>query len=128
MVAAYLPKTSPTLARSLTYWFRYVLGEGRVTCTCIRIPAPCFALGMQGNILPMVEARLFKLTSHIDSARKGLQNTLKSWWRRPRTVASPPSAPLYSYSTVEAEIRMVADLAFMVQVRQVLLPSNLFVV
>ena len=71
---------------------------------------------------------MFKLNSHINYSRKGLRNTFKSWMRRPKQagpltsadVAGMPSL-MYPHTSIEAQIRMLADLAFMLQVCVVLL-------
>ena len=73
----------------------------------------------------MLESRIVKLNGTINYSRRGLRNTFKSWMRRPKQagpvtsadVAGMPSV-LYPHTSIEAQIRVLADLAFMLQVRK----------
>jgi hypothetical protein len=38
----------------------------------------------RAHILPLLERRLLTLNHAVTSARKGVRNALKSWWRKPR--------------------------------------------
>jgi hypothetical protein len=80
-------------------------------------------MGRQEVIVPQLETRMFKLNSQISYSRKGLRNALKSWLRRPKQTGPLTSsdfaglpAVMYHHSSIESQIRQLADLAFMVQV------------
>ena len=74
----------------------------------------------QKSLLPDVERRMFNLNGHVTATRKGLRNTFKSWWRKPKPVmaaapASQTMAAAYPWESTEAQIRLLADLAFVLQ-------------
>lgn len=48
----------------------------------------------RAHILPMLERRLLTLNHAVTSARKGVRNALKSWWRKPREETGTPTAGL----------------------------------
>ena len=82
---------------------------------------------VQDGVVPVITRKMEELHAHIASMKKGLKNALKSWWRKPRE--SPPvqgkskswtqgvqATVQYPYASIEGEIRLLADLAFMVKV------------
>jgi hypothetical protein len=89
-------------------------------------------MGLQGvmnevvtkGVAPEIERRMFSLNQEISQNRKGVKNMLKSWWGR-KPKESPKregpgntangSGPLYDVNTIESQIRLLADLAFMVR-------------
>lgn len=93
----------------------------------------------RAHILPLLERRLLTLNHAVTSARKGVRNALKSWWRKPReeTGTSPRlcvfisfsaglnfhlsaervGEVLYRYDKIESQIRLLADTLFLCKVR-----------
>jgi len=70
------------------------------------------------GVLPFLEARMFALNSQVGAAKKGVKNVLKSWWRTPKKEdenARDDGALRYRFNTIEAQIRLLADCAFMLQ-------------
>ncbi len=82
---------------------------------------------VQSTVVRQIENRIFSLSGSISKARSGFKNTLKSWWRKPkdssssnasRAHSSPRAAAqvlLYESASIESQVRLLADLLFMVQ-------------
>ena len=71
------------------------------------------------GVLPFLEARMFALNSQVGAAKKGVKNVLKSWWGKAKKDdenARDEGAVRYRFNTIEAQIRLLADCAFMLQV------------
>lgn len=69
--------------------------------------------------LQHVESRLHHLHTVVGAARRGIRNTLfKGWLRKPKSSAlvARHDAVAYAHSTIEAQMRLLADFAFIVQV------------
>jgi hypothetical protein len=88
------------------------LGGGGVAVQCSVKPLYRLQLMEQRGIVPAVETRMLNLRDQINTTRIGLRNSFVSWMRRPKPVLPKQ----YHYSTMEARIRVLADLAFMLQV------------
>lgn len=67
----------------------------------------------RAHILPMLERRLLTLNNAVTSARKGVRNALKSWWRKPREETERVGEVLYRYDRIESQIRLLADTLFL---------------
>lgn len=69
------------------------------------------------GVLPELQRRMATLDATIASARKGIRNALKSFWRKPKAAADRAhrGAVLYPYDSIEAQIRTLADLAFVIR-------------
>ncbi|CAK9008624.1 Trafficking protein particle complex subunit 8 (Protein TRS85 homolog), partial [Durusdinium trenchii] len=102
---------------------------------------------MMNGILSALETRLFALDTRVTAQRKGLRNTFRSFWKKPKTasdastgatlsdqqrglqqergyeqqaqqsfgVEQPHRRVRYLHDSIEANIRLLADIAFMVQ-------------
>ena len=73
---------------------------------------------VQNIVLREIERRMFALNNEVVSARKGLRNTLKSWWRKPKEHSGGTGSNadlLYPAHSIESKIRLLADFSFMVQ-------------
>jgi trafficking protein particle complex subunit 8 len=81
-----------------------------------------------GNLLPHMDKRIRSLNQQVVSTRKGFKNQFKSWGsslfgragpgevgREGFVEGSDASGPIYLYTSIEAQIRALADLAFMLQ-------------
>ncbi|XP_023005634.1 trafficking protein particle complex subunit 8-like [Cucurbita maxima] len=67
------------------------------------------------HIIPYMEQKIRVLNQQVSAARKGFRNQIKNlWWRKGKedTVDSP-SGPTYTYSSIESQIRVLGDYAFM---------------
>eukprot|EP00931_Biecheleriopsis_adriatica_P053040 TRINITY_DN30978_c0_g1_i1.p1 TRINITY_DN30978_c0_g1~~TRINITY_DN30978_c0_g1_i1.p1 ORF type:complete len:1250 (-),score=256.79 TRINITY_DN30978_c0_g1_i1:160-3909(-) len=74
--------------------------------------------------VPWLERQLQQLEAHISQSRKGFKNQLKYLWRKPREGESEKSATstrdtrseeagsVYSFNTVEGQMRLAGDIAF----------------
>jgi hypothetical protein len=67
------------------------------------------------GVLPWLEARMFSLNSTVAAVRKGVKNVIKSWWRKPKEEEQRSGELRYRYDTIESQIRLLADSAFMLQ-------------
>lgn len=79
-------------------------------------------------VLPAMEARIFQLNEIVTATKKGVKNVFKSWLRKPKelavrtpqltgnsTTTAVPGAVTYRYDSIEAQMRLLADTAFMVR-------------
>ena len=71
------------------------------------------------GVSPEIERRMFSLNQEISASRKGFSNKLKSWWGRKPKEANPrktqSGGPLYDIHSIECQIRLLGDLAFMIR-------------
>lgn len=72
---------------------------------------------IQKGVLPELQRRMATLDATIASARKGIRNALKSFWRKPKAASDRAhrGAVLYPHDSIEAQIRTLADLAFVIR-------------
>jgi len=63
------------------------------------------------------ETRVRALNANIASTRKGLKNQLKSFWTKSTTTRTdkPEGDAGYTHASPESQIRVAADLAFMLK-------------
>ncbi|XP_038903483.1 trafficking protein particle complex subunit 8 isoform X2 [Benincasa hispida] len=69
------------------------------------------------HIIPYMEQKIRALNQQVSATRKGFRNQIKNlWWRKGKddTVDSP-SGPTYTYSSIESQIRVLGDYAFMLR-------------
>ncbi len=69
------------------------------------------------GVVAEMERRMFTINQEVNASRKGLKNTFKSWWRKPKESKRRRNAedPLYDHQSIESQIRLLGDLAFMVR-------------
>ena len=80
------------------------------------------------GILRDTEKRMLQLNQHVATMRKGFRNQLRMLWRKPKdapnakagaevkaVTANDGGAHVYTYDTIESQVQMLADLAFLVQ-------------
>ncbi|KAJ6870761.1 trafficking protein particle complex subunit 8 isoform X1 [Populus alba x Populus x berolinensis] len=67
------------------------------------------------HIIPYMEQRVRVLNQQISATRKGFRNQIKNLWWRKGKEDTPDSSngPMYTYSSVESQIRVLGDYAFM---------------
>lgn len=68
-------------------------------------------------IIPYMEQKIRALNQQVSATRKGFRNQIKNlWWRKGKedTVDSP-SGPTYTYNSIESQIRVLGDYAFMLR-------------
>ncbi|CAM6094407.1 unnamed protein product [Calypogeia fissa] len=67
------------------------------------------------HIIPSMEVKIRTLYQQVSATRKGLKNQIKNlWWRKGKDdVPDVSNGPLYTYSSPESQIRVLADFAFM---------------
>mmetsp|Transcript_14452 Transcript_14452/g.21723 ORF Transcript_14452/g.21723 Transcript_14452/m.21723 type:complete len:1460 (-) Transcript_14452:198-4577(-) len=67
----------------------------------------------QQEVLPAYERRVGVLLRHVNEARKGVRNVLKSFWRKPRDNSSHmKGVARYKHDRIEAQILLLGDTAF----------------
>ncbi|XP_022745163.1 trafficking protein particle complex subunit 8-like isoform X2 [Durio zibethinus] len=69
------------------------------------------------HIIPYIEQKIRVLNQQVSAARKGFRNQIKNlWWRKGKEDAlDTPNGPVYTFSSIESQIRILADYAFMLQ-------------
>ncbi|KAL2621911.1 hypothetical protein R1flu_002116 [Riccia fluitans] len=69
------------------------------------------------HIIPTMELRVRTLYQQVAATRKGLKNQLKNlWWRKGKDeVPDVSNGPQYTYTSMESQIRVLADYAFMLR-------------
>ncbi|KAL9373909.1 hypothetical protein Peur_033529 [Populus x canadensis] len=67
------------------------------------------------HIIPYMEQKVRVLNQQISATRKGFKNQIKNLWWRKGKEDTPDSSngPMYTYSSVESQIRVLGDYAFM---------------
>jgi hypothetical protein len=74
---------------------------------------------IQNIVVRHIESRIFTLTASVAKSKGGVRNALKSWWRKPKETTQSRTSNgdvlLYESSSVETQIRLLADLLFMVR-------------
>ncbi|KAG6580753.1 Trafficking protein particle complex subunit 8, partial [Cucurbita argyrosperma subsp. sororia] len=69
------------------------------------------------HIIPYMEQKIRALNQQVSATRKGFRNQIKNlWWRKGKedTVDSP-TGPTYTYNSIESQIRVLGDYAFMLR-------------
>ncbi|WOK92067.1 trafficking protein particle complex subunit 8 isoform X1 [Canna indica] len=68
-------------------------------------------------IIPHMEQKIRILNQQVAATRKGFRNQIKNlWWRKGKEDApETPNGPTYTFSSIESQIRILADYAFMLR-------------
>ncbi|KAL1338323.1 hypothetical protein HN51_032996 [Arachis hypogaea] len=68
-------------------------------------------------IIPNMEQKIRELNQQVSATRKGFRNQIKNlWWRKGKEDgADSPNGPMYNYSSIESQIRVLGDYAFMLR-------------
>ncbi|KAL3692120.1 hypothetical protein R1sor_005771 [Riccia sorocarpa] len=69
------------------------------------------------HILPTMELKVRTLYQQVAATRKGLKNQIKNlWWRKGKDeVPDVANGPQYTYNSIESQIRVLGDYAFMLR-------------
>uniref|UniRef100_A0A5B6ZRC8 Putative trafficking protein particle complex subunit 8 n=1 Tax=Davidia involucrata TaxID=16924 RepID=A0A5B6ZRC8_DAVIN len=69
------------------------------------------------HIIPHMEQKIRVLNQQVSATRKGFRNQIKNlWWRKGKEDAPDNSNGLmYTFSSIESQIRVLADYAFMLR-------------
>ncbi|KAM3357419.1 trafficking protein particle complex subunit 8 [Capsicum galapagoense] len=67
------------------------------------------------HIIPHMEQKIRLLNQQVSATRKGFRNQIKNlWWRKGKDDAPEnPAGPMYTFSSIESQIRVLGDYAFM---------------
>ncbi|XP_042384925.1 trafficking protein particle complex subunit 8-like [Zingiber officinale] len=68
-------------------------------------------------IIPHMEQKIRILNQQVAATRRGFRNQIKNlWWRKGKEDApESPDGPTYTFSSIESQIRVLADYAFMLR-------------
>ncbi|KAJ7523216.1 hypothetical protein O6H91_18G041600 [Diphasiastrum complanatum] len=70
----------------------------------------------QKHVIPYMEQKIRVLNQQVLATRKGLKNQIKNlWWRKGKDETSDAPGQIYTYSSMESQIRVLADYAFMLR-------------
>ncbi|CAA3007877.1 trafficking particle complex subunit 8 isoform X1 [Olea europaea subsp. europaea] len=69
------------------------------------------------HIIPHMELKIRILNQQVSATRKGFRNQIKNlWWRKGKEDGPDyPSGPTYTFSSIESQIRVLGDYAFMLR-------------
>ncbi|TYK25327.1 trafficking protein particle complex subunit 8 [Cucumis melo var. makuwa] len=69
------------------------------------------------HIIPYMEQKIRELNQQVSATRKGFRNQIKNlWWRKGKDDAvDSPNGPTYTYNSIESQIRVLGDYAFMLR-------------
>ncbi|KAM1735617.1 hypothetical protein ACFX15_013498 [Malus domestica] len=69
------------------------------------------------HIIPYMEQKIRLLNQQVAATRKGFRNQIKNlWWRKGKDdVVDSPSGPTYTFNSIESQIRVLGDYAFMLR-------------
>ncbi|XWS56080.1 hypothetical protein CRYUN_Cryun09bG0055900 [Craigia yunnanensis] len=69
------------------------------------------------HIIPYMEQKIRVLNQQVSAMRKGFRNQIKNlWWRKGKEDAlDTPNCPMYTFSSIESQIRILGDYAFMLR-------------
>ncbi|KAL3839351.1 hypothetical protein ACJIZ3_023942 [Penstemon smallii] len=69
------------------------------------------------HIIPHMELKIRVLNQQVSATRKGFRNQIKNlWWRKGKEdVPDNPNGTMYTFSSIESQIRVLGDYAFMLQ-------------
>ncbi|KAM7264486.1 hypothetical protein ACFE04_002169 [Oxalis oulophora] len=66
------------------------------------------------HIIPYMEEKVRVLNQQVSATRKGFRNQIKNlWWRKGKDETSDSTTGVYTFSSVESQIRILGDYAFM---------------
>ncbi|XP_074349440.1 uncharacterized protein LOC141689154 isoform X2 [Apium graveolens] len=68
-------------------------------------------------IIPQMEQRIRVLNQQVSATRKGFRNQIKNlWWRKGKDDATDSSSgSMYTFNSIESQIRVLGDFAFMLR-------------
>ncbi|XP_027176053.1 trafficking protein particle complex subunit 8 [Coffea eugenioides] len=69
------------------------------------------------HIIPYMEQKIRVLNQQVSATRKGFRNQIRNlWWRKGKDdVPDHPNGPAYAYNSMEFQIRLLGDYAFMLR-------------
>ncbi|XP_062214381.1 uncharacterized protein LOC133915291 isoform X2 [Phragmites australis] len=68
------------------------------------------------HIIPYMEQKIRVLNQQVATTRKGFRNQIKNlWWRKKDDVPEAPNGPMYTFTSIESQIRVLGDFAFMLR-------------
>ncbi|XP_012074301.1 trafficking protein particle complex subunit 8 isoform X2 [Jatropha curcas] len=69
------------------------------------------------HVIPYMEQKVRVLNQQVSATRKGFRNQIKNLWWRKGKEDTPESAngPMYTFSSIESQIRVLGDFAFMLR-------------
>ncbi|KAJ7942948.1 Trafficking protein particle complex subunit 8 [Quillaja saponaria] len=69
------------------------------------------------HIIPYMEQKIRVLNQQVSATRKGFRNQIKNlWWRKGKEdVVDSPTGSMYTFSSIESQIRVLGDCAFMLR-------------
>ncbi|XP_021845470.1 uncharacterized protein [Spinacia oleracea] len=69
------------------------------------------------HIIPHMEQKIRALNQQVSATRKGFRNQIKNlWWRKGKEdTPDTPDGPAYTFSSIESQIRVLGDYAFMLR-------------
>ncbi|XP_075488259.1 uncharacterized protein LOC142527363 [Primulina tabacum] len=68
------------------------------------------------HIIPLMELKIRVLNQQVSVTRKGFRNQIKNlWWRKGKEDPPDEHGPMYTFSSIESQIRVLGDYAFMLQ-------------
>ncbi|KAL2464074.1 Tetratricopeptide repeat (TPR)-like superfamily protein [Forsythia ovata] len=69
------------------------------------------------HIIPHMELKIRMLNQQVSATRKGFKNQIKNlWWRKGKEDGPDnPNGPTYTFSSIETQIRVLGDHAFMLR-------------
>ncbi|KAI5679651.1 hypothetical protein M9H77_00878 [Catharanthus roseus] len=69
------------------------------------------------HIIPYMEQKVRVLNQQVSATRRGFRNQIKNlWWRKGKEdVPDNPNGPTYTFSSMESQIRVLGDYAFMLR-------------
>lgn len=68
------------------------------------------------HIIPYMEQKIRVLNQQVATTRKGFRNQIKNlWWRKRDDVPEAANGPMYTFTSIESQIRVLGDYAFMLR-------------
>lgn len=68
------------------------------------------------HIIPYMEQKIRVLNQQVATTRKGFRNQIKNlWWRKRDDVPEAANGPVYTFTSIESQIRVLSDYAFMLR-------------
>ncbi|KAM6571414.1 hypothetical protein CsatA_015494 [Cannabis sativa] len=69
------------------------------------------------HIIPYMEQKIRLLNQQVSATRKGFKNQIKNlWWRKGKDeVVESSNGSMYTFSSIESQIRVLGDYAFMLR-------------
>eukprot|EP00698_Gefionella_okellyi_P007453 TRINITY_DN1822_c0_g1_i2.p1 TRINITY_DN1822_c0_g1~~TRINITY_DN1822_c0_g1_i2.p1 ORF type:complete len:1420 (-),score=276.28 TRINITY_DN1822_c0_g1_i2:1179-5438(-) len=64
------------------------------------------------NLLPFMDRRVQLLNTQVEANRRGVKNSIRAWWGRKPKALDQTATASYPLSTVESQIRQLADFQF----------------